>query len=116
MGELAALGTALLWTTTSTLVGTQTSRVPTAVISAVQLVTATLLLWVIAGMLVMTGKGLAPTIPQGAVLIASALIGPGLGDMLYFFSIRMIGVSRAFPISMAGSPLSARHAYSSAAA
>ena len=48
MGELAALGTALLWTTTSTLVGTQTSRVPTAVISAVQLVTATLLLWIIA--------------------------------------------------------------------
>jgi DME family drug/metabolite transporter len=105
MGELAALGTALLWTTTSTLVGTQTSRVPTAVISAVQLVTATLLLWMIAAVLVVTGKAVAPTLPQGVVLVASALIGPGLGDMLYFFSIRMIGVSRAFPISMAGSPL-----------
>jgi DME family drug/metabolite transporter len=105
MGELAALGTALLWTTTSTLVGTQTARVPTAVISAVQLITATLLLWIVTGALVVAGTGVAPTWPQGLVLIASALIGPGLGDMLYFLSIRMVGVSRAFPVSMAGSSL-----------
>ncbi|MGD9890378.1 MAG: DMT family transporter [Dehalococcoidia bacterium] len=105
MGELAALGTALLWTTTSTLVGTQTSRVPTAVIGAVQLITATLLLWMIAGVLLVAGDAVAPTLPQGMALIASALIGPGLGDLLYFYGIRVIGVSRAFPISMAGSPL-----------
>jgi DME family drug/metabolite transporter len=105
MGELAALGTALLWATTSTLVGSQTARVPTTVISAVQLLAGTLLLWMIVGTLLIVGNVEGPTVAQGVALVATAVIGPGLGDMLYFAGIRMIGVARAFPISMAGSPL-----------
>ncbi len=105
MGELAALGTAILWATTSTLVGSQTTRVPTTVISAVQLITATLVLWVIAAVFLLTGDARGPTPAQAVALVATALIGPGLGDMLYFAGIRMIGVARSFPISMAGSTL-----------
>jgi DME family drug/metabolite transporter len=105
MGELAALGTALLWATSSTLVGTQTARVPTTVISAVQLLAATLLLWILTGVLLAAGAIEGTTLPQGLFLIATALVGPGLGDMLYFAGIRVIGLARAFPVSMAGSPL-----------
>jgi drug/metabolite transporter, DME family len=105
MGELAALGTALLWATSSTLVGSQTARVPTAVISAVQLLAATVLLWSIAGILLAMGAIDGTSLPRGAALVGTALIGPALGDMLYFAGIRMVGVARAFPVAMAGSPL-----------
>jgi drug/metabolite transporter (DMT)-like permease len=105
MGELAALGTALLWATTSTMVGSQTGRVPATVISAVQLLAATILLWTLTGVLLATGQIQGTTIVRALLLIATALIGPGLGDMLYFVGIREVGVARAFPVAMAGSPL-----------
>jgi 2-aminoadipate transaminase len=44
---------------------------------------------------------------QALTLAATALIGPGVGDLLYFASIRLIGMARAFPISMAAWPPSA---------
>ena len=105
MGEVTALLTALLWAVASTMIGSQTARVPTAMISLIQLVCASLMLWVVAAALFLAGDIEGTTLPRGIVLAASALIGPGLGDMLYFAGIRMIGVARAFPISMAGSPL-----------
>jgi drug/metabolite transporter (DMT)-like permease len=105
MGELAALGTALLWAISSTLVGSQTTRVPAPVIAAVQLLAATLMLWSLTAILLTAGVVHGTTLPRGLALASSALIGPGLGDLLYFAGIRLIGVARAFPIAMAASPL-----------
>ena len=105
MGELAALAAALLWAVSSTLVGSQTARVPAAIISAVQLLVASLLLWALTATLYLTGV-IAGTSPSRTVALAgSALLGPAIGDMLYFAGIRMIGVARAFPISMAAMTL-----------
>lgn len=105
MGELAALGGAFLWATSSTLVGSQTRRVPVAVISAVQLLAATAVLWAIALVLLLLGAIEGTSLARIAALVGTALIGPALGDTLYFAGIRMLGVARAFPVAMAGSPL-----------
>jgi DME family drug/metabolite transporter len=105
MGELAALATALLWAASSALAGSQTRRVPAAVVGAVQFLVATVALWALTGVLLAVGAVEGTTPARGLALAATALIGPGIGDLLYFASIRLIGVARAFPISMAGSTL-----------
>jgi drug/metabolite transporter (DMT)-like permease len=105
MGELAALGTAVLWAVSSTLAGSQTRRVPVAVIGAVQFLCASLVLWALTGTLLALGV-VEPTSPGRALaLAATALIGPGMGDLLYFAGLRLLGVARAFPVSMAASTL-----------
>jgi DME family drug/metabolite transporter len=105
MGELAALATALLWAASSTLAGSQTGRIPATVVGAVQFLFATIALWVLTGVLLAAGAVEGTTLARGLALALTALIGPGIGDLLYFASIRLIGVARAFPISMAGSTL-----------
>lgn len=105
MGELAALGTALLWALSSAMVGSQTKRVPIAVIGAVQLTFATAILWLATGVLLLGGVIHGTTAPRALALIGSALIGPGVGDLLYYGSIRTLGVARTFPVAMAASPL-----------
>jgi drug/metabolite transporter (DMT)-like permease len=105
MGELAALGTAVLWAVSSTLAGSQTRRVPVAVIGAVQFLSASLALWALTGALLALGVVEATTFGRALALAATALIGPGMGDLLYFAGMRLLGVARAFPISMAASTL-----------
>jgi len=105
MGELAALGTGVLWAVSSTLAGSQTRRVPAAVVGAVQFLCASLALWILTGALLAFDAVEGTSLRQGLALAATALIGPGMGDLLYFASIRSLGVARAFPISMAASPL-----------
>ena len=105
MGELAALGTALLWATSSTMAGSQTRRVPATVISAVQLIAATTLVWIVTAAL-FAGGAIEGTSPARVLaLAATAVLGPGLGDTLYFVAIRLLGVARSFPVAMAASPL-----------
>ena len=105
MGELAALGTAVLWAASSTMAGSQVGRMPAALISAIQLLAATVLLWSVTALLLATGTIDGTSLPRGLALMATALIGPGLGDTLYFAGIRVLGVARAFPVAMAASPL-----------
>jgi len=105
MGELAALGVALTWALASTLAGSQSGRVPATVIGGVQFLCASLAVWLFTGALFAVGAIEGTTLGRGAALAATALIGPGVGDLLYFGSIRLLGVARAFPISMAASPL-----------
>lgn len=105
MGELAALGTALLWATSSTMAGSQTRRLPATVIGAVQLLAATVLIWSVTAALLATGAIEGTTLARTLALAATAVLGPGIGDTLYFVAIRLLGVARAFPVAMAASPL-----------
>jgi drug/metabolite transporter (DMT)-like permease len=105
MGEAAALGSAMLWATTSILFGTQTGRIPAAVISALRLLCGSALLCSLGVLLLATGAIEGVTLSRGAALALSGMLGVGLGDTLYIRGIRPLGVSRAFPMSMACFPL-----------
>lgn len=105
MGEIAALTSAMLWAVSSVLFGSQSGRVPATTMSVVRLVAATALLWLVALLLFASGRLGAIGLGQAAALVAGGMLGLGLGDTLYFASLRLLGVARAFPISMASFPL-----------
>ena len=105
VGELAALGSAFLWALTNTVMGSQSGRVPALVISTMRCLYAALFLGVIAVAFVVTGGFTYPSARSALAIAAAGTLGLGIGDTLYIGSLRRVGVSRAFPISMAAYPL-----------
>lgn len=105
MGEAAALGSAFLWAVSNILMGSQSGRLAASVISALRCIFAAGFLVVLALILVGTGQGGTLSWGAAAGLAGSGALGIGVGDTLYIRSLRHIGVSRAFPISMAVYPL-----------
>lgn len=105
VGEIAALTSSMLWAVSSVLFGSRSGRVPVTTMSLVRLLAATALLWVVATALFAVGRLDGVSLSDGAALALGGMLGLGLGDTLYFGSLRLIGVARAFPISMAGFPL-----------
>jgi DME family drug/metabolite transporter len=105
MGEAAALGSAFLWAVSSILMGAQAGRIPTLVISALRGLFAAVFLVAAAVVMVAIGRTAAPPLTHALGLAASGVIGFGIGDTLYIGSLHRVGVSRAFPISMAVYPL-----------
>jgi drug/metabolite transporter (DMT)-like permease len=105
MGEAAALGSALLWAASSSLVGSQARRLSPFVISTIQLVGSCVLLWLVCALLYAGGELDGVSLGRGAALAVGGIIGPGIGDTLYVGGVRAIGVARAFPVSMAIFPL-----------
>jgi drug/metabolite transporter (DMT)-like permease len=105
MGEAAALGSAFLWALTNILLGSQAGRVPTLVISALRGLYGMLFLVAVAAVLMVAGRTSYPTVPRVLALAGSGALGIGIGDTLYIGSLHRVGVSRAFPISMAVFPL-----------
>lgn len=105
VGGLAALGSAFLWALSNILMGSQSGRVPAAVIAANRSLFATAFLMLISLVGLVTGASQAPGLISIAGLAGSGAVGMGAGDLLYIRSLRHIGVSRAFPISMSSFPL-----------
>ena len=99
LGELAALGTAIAWTVSAVLYRRALMNTRPLQANIVRLSFTSLLLAVF---VVAIGRyTVFLTLPVYAVVLSclSGLIGLGLGDTLYMFSLREIGVSRAVPIS-----------------
>lgn len=105
VGETAALGSALLWAVSSILMGSLTGRMPAVVISALRALFGAAFLLAVAALLLVSGAARAPGPAAAAGLAGSGVLGLGLGDTAYIRSLRHIGVSRAFPVSMATYPL-----------
>jgi drug/metabolite transporter (DMT)-like permease len=105
VGETAALGSALLWAVSSILMGSLTGRMPAVVISALRALFGAAFLLAVAALLLVSGAARAPGPAAAASLAGSGVLGLGLGDTAYIRSLRHIGVSRAFPVSMAAYPL-----------
>lgn len=105
MGEAAALGSALLWAVSNILMGSQVGRMPAVVISALRALFGAAFLVAVAALLLLSGAARAPSSAAAAGLAGSGALGLGLGDTAYIRSLRHIGVSRAFPVSMAAYPL-----------
>ena len=101
MGEVAALISAVTWACTSVLLTTLTARTPPIVISALRLSAACCVL-----PFILLASGQASGIADASAwtifsVIASGVVGYGIGDTVYIHVLGMIGLQRAFPISMA---------------
>jgi drug/metabolite transporter (DMT)-like permease len=101
MGEAAALASALTWASTSVALARLGERYPAPVLSALRMLFATPL--VIAALLASGGSsdlaragGLA-----AAAMVASGLVGYGLGDTTYIRSLRHVGLQRLVPTTTA---------------
>jgi DME family drug/metabolite transporter len=99
IGEFAALGAAISWTVSALLYRKALSE--TKPVSA-NIVRLTLTSAVLLAFLVATGMlGVLASLPTNVVVLAgvSGIIGLGLGDTLYMISLKMIGVTRAVPVT-----------------
>jgi drug/metabolite transporter, DME family len=105
VGESAALASAFLWALSNILMGSQAGRVPTVVISALRGLFGAVFLAVVAAVMYAAGRTAFPTMSAALGLAGSGVLGFGIGDTLYIGSLHRVGVSRAFPISMAVYPL-----------
>jgi len=99
IGELAALGTAILWTISAVLY--KEALLNTKPVSA-NIVRCTCTSVVLVICLACIGKiGTLANVPTYAIVLASVsgVIGLGLGDTLYMTSLKLIGVARAVSIT-----------------
>lgn len=99
IGELAALGAAISWTVSALFYRKALEEASPISANIIRLtLTGSILLL----LLVFLGKlTVLTTLPLELVLLASAsgMIGLGLGDTLYFMSLKWIGVARAVPLT-----------------
>ena len=98
-GEFYAIACAFLWALSSTLVKSQAHKMSLVLLGALRTMPAVLIYW---GILLFTGKvsELGHLAPRSWVsLAASTLVGLVLGDLVYFQSMKLIGLSRAMPLS-----------------
>lgn len=98
-GEIYALACAVLWAASSALIKSQTHKMHIVLLGALRTVPAVLIYW---GVLLFSGKTDALfhlPLRTWAFLAGSSVIGLVVGDLLYFWSMKLIGLSRAMPLS-----------------
>ncbi|MFN2154179.1 MAG: EamA family transporter, partial [Anaerolineae bacterium] len=98
-GEIYALACALLWALSSALLKSQTHKIHVVFLGALRTIPALLIYW---GIVLFTGRvGELLNLPvrSWAYLAGSTLIGLVVGDSIYFQSMKLIGLSRAMPLS-----------------
>ncbi len=104
-GVGSALLAAALWALSGTLLTSQTSRIDPIPLSALRCLFATAFLAVLLPPLGAIGDLRDISFNTAVSMVGSGVVGMGLGDTLYIASLGMLGVSRAFPISMSSYPL-----------
>jgi drug/metabolite transporter (DMT)-like permease len=99
IGEAAALTSALTWSGTTLLIRSQSERLSAVTINLLRSGTAAVL--VLLYLPLMRPHGFSSGLSAHAVvlLLLSGLKSPGLGDTLFFISMRLIGVARAMPLA-----------------
>jgi DME family drug/metabolite transporter len=98
-GEAYAITCAFCWAMSSALIKSQVDKIPVVVLNALQAVPAALIFW---GLLLFTGRisqFLELPLYAWGFLAGSTLMSLVIGDMLYFKSMKLIGLSRAMPLS-----------------
>ncbi len=99
MGVLFGLGTALAWAIGSTLIKNLSKKLDAITLNAPRAAVGGIFL-ILAVFLTGRASGFHDLdATQVAVMIASMLIGGGLGDTFYIMSMSRIGLSRAYPIA-----------------
>jgi drug/metabolite transporter (DMT)-like permease len=104
-GELAALAAAFLWAVATVIFGRLGKYLPPLVLNLAKGAIAILLLLATLLLLQRSPVGLGP-LPLG-LLMASGMIGIGLGDTAYFTAINHLGPRRALLLETLAPPLAA---------
>ncbi len=99
IGELAALGAALCWTVSAILYRKAVLVAKPISANIVRCVCTSLIL--VGGLAVIGKFQVLTSLPAYAIALAcvSGVVGLGVGDTLYMFSLKFIGVARAVPIT-----------------
>ena len=105
MGEAAGLGSAFLWALNNIVMGRLSARMPPAVVSAFRCLFGALFALLVLVIAVAVGKSGSVSSVAMVGLVASGVLSIGIGDTLYIRGLGTVGVSRAFPVSMALYPL-----------
>ncbi len=98
-GEVYAIACAFLWALSSALLKSQTHKIHVVFLGALRTIPALLIYWAI---LLLSGRvGELSNLPvrAWAYLAGSTLMGLVVGDSIYFQSMKLIGLSRAMPLS-----------------
>lgn len=98
-GEAYAIACAFLWALSSTLVKSQTHKMSIVLLGTLRTIPALILYWCV---LLFSGRAGAPfQLPfrVWALFTGSTVLGLVVGDLMYFYSMKTIGLSRAMPIS-----------------
>jgi DME family drug/metabolite transporter len=98
-GEAYAIACALLWALSSALLKSQTHKIHVIFLGALRTLPALLIYW---GVLLFSGRAaelLHLPLRAWVYLAGSTLIGLVVGDSIYFQSMKLIGLSRAMPLS-----------------
>lgn len=98
-GEVYALSCAFLWAVSSVLIKSQADRMDIVSIGALRTVPAVLIYWITLVALNQVPQLLSLSLQAWLSLVGSALIGLVIGDLLYFASLKTIGLSRGMPLS-----------------
>src|SRR5215813_1007646 len=100
LGALCALGSGLTWAVTSLLVRTVSPPLSSVTASAIRALLGggVLLLWV----LLKDGVGRLASMGEAnfLLLVASIVLSIAVGDVLFFESLRFLGLARAMTVSM----------------
>ncbi len=104
-GLLAALGAALCWAVSTTILKFVSQSISPISLSVLRCAVASVFF---AFILFVSGRGLELSrldLAVGIYLAVSALIGISLGDTLYIWGLSYVDVSRAYPVSMGAYPV-----------
>jgi len=94
-GVVLALIAATLWSINAPLIKRYSGGISSIAFNAIRAITATPILL----MIILISKVNVKVIPSGIpFIIASSIIGPGIGDIAYIASIRRIGAGRAITV------------------
>jgi DME family drug/metabolite transporter len=99
-GQLSALGAALVWALQAILIKTQTKKIDTISLNALQYFFAALFFFIILAPSGGLREVLALSAALALSLVGTALLSMGAGDTMYIRSLGLIGVAKAFPIAM----------------
>jgi drug/metabolite transporter (DMT)-like permease len=101
VGEIAALLAAMTWSATSVALTSLGARTAPVVLSALRLSAATLIL-----PFILLASGQFGDLEEASTrtlleVMASGVVGYGLGDTIYIFALQRVGMQRTFPITTA---------------
>lgn len=99
IGELGGLGAAAAWAIVSTVMRSLSNRINPVMVNALNSSFASLTIAISLVLLGHTGMLLATPARSVVLIVASGMIGQGVGNACFVTSMKMIGASRAMPIS-----------------
>jgi drug/metabolite transporter (DMT)-like permease len=99
-GIVAAIGSAAMWAMSSTVMASQSGKLDSGTISAIRLICASAFFAVVLFASGNQGDMLDMGIWNVVQLVLGAFLGLGIGDTLYVASLALVGMARAFTVSL----------------